>query len=453
VTDSKLHDNAVLAHYREAFANRADRRRSDWLASIQDEAIERFVELGFPTRRHEEWRYTNVAAIAKQEFIPAPRPDGMDLAGTSLPESLPDFGGGRLVFVDGHFAAGLSNLPDTSAFEFQSLADATQQAHPAQGSALSYYATLVGSKDDGFSALNTAFADDGALVTLKRTQTPAAPLQLVFVSSADSGDAQPWASFPRVLIFAEPGSQGMIVQDHVSLDSSASLSCAVCEVVTGERASLEMVLLQRESNSAFHIARQRVRQERDSHYSLHTFNLGGAILRNELDVVLADEGAECRLNGLYLGTGEQLVDNHTLVDHAMPNCQSKELYKGILADRARGVFRGRVVVRPGAQRTVAEQQNRNLLLSRSAEVDTQPQLEIYADDVKCNHGSSIGQLDEEALFFLRSRGLDEPVARTLLATGFAAQISQAISQESVRGWVESAVESRLEDVFHAGATQ
>jgi len=168
---------------------------------------------------------------------------------------------------------------------------------------------------------------------------------------------------------------------------------------------------------------------------------------------LADEGAECQLNGLYLGSGRQVVDNHTLVDHAMPHCQSHEFYKGILTDRARGVFRGRVLVRPGAQGTVAEQQNRNLLLSRTAEVDTKPQLEIYADDVKCNHGSSIGQLDEEALFFLRSRGLDKQTARTLLATGFAAQISQSISHERVRQWAEAAIEARLEESFRDGEAQ
>ncbi len=448
MTHSNLHDNAVLTHYREAFANRADHRRSGWLAAIQDEAIERFAELGFPTRRDEEWRYTNVAPIAKQEFTPAPRPDVTDLAELELPE----FGGGRLVFVDGHFAAEVSNLPDASAFEFASLAQASQQATPARGSALSHYGTLVSSKDDGFAALNTAFADDAAIVTLKRGQTPSAPLQIVFVSSADNRDTRPPVCFPRVLIVAEPGSDGMIVQDHVSLGSGVAFSCAVCEVITEENASLKMVLVQRESDAAYQIARQHVRQERDSRYSLHTFNLGGAILRNELEVVLADEGAKCQLNGLYLGTGKQLVDNHTLVDHAMPNCQSHEFYKGILADRARGVFRGRVVVRPGAQRTVAEQQNRNLLLGRAAEVDTKPQLEIYADDVKCNHGSSIGQLDEEALFFLRARGLDEAAARTLLATGFAAQISQSISQERVREWVESAVESRLESLFRTGTT-
>ncbi len=450
MNDQNLHDDAVLAQYREAFLNRADRRRSDWLASIQEEAIERFTELGFPTRREEEWRYTDVAPIAKQAFSPAQGAEDADLASLALP----DFGGDRLVFVDGHFAAHASRLSNDSAFEFDSLAELSRQGVPARGSPLSHYGTLVGSKDDGFSALNTAFADDAAIVTLKRGQTLPAPLQIVFVSRADdSRDAQPRASFPRVLIVAEAGSEAVIVQDHISLGSAVALSCAVCEVVIEAESSLEMVLVQRESNCAFQIARQRVRQQRNSRYSLHTLNLGGAILRNELDIVLADEGAECHLNGLYLGTGGQLVDNHTLVDHAMPHCQSQEFYKGILAGRARGVFRGRVIVRPGAQGTSAEQQNRNLLLSPAAEVDAKPQLEIYADDVKCNHGSSIGQLDEEALFFLRSRGLGEGAARSLLATGFASQISQSIPHERVRDWAETAVGSRLEELFLGGGPQ
>lgn len=455
MTDSKSHEAAVIDHYRRAHAASAEGHRSGWLTPIQAEAIEHFAELGFPTRRQEEWRYTNVAVIAKQEFIPAERADleSSECAGLVLP----DFGGGRLVFVDGFFADALSTLPEASEFGFQSLFEASQQADLEQDSVLAHYGTLVCAKDDGFSALNTAFANDGAVVTLKADATPSAPLQIVFVSSAvssaETAAVTPRASFPRVLIVAEPGSRGSIVLDHVSLDAGVTLSCAVAEVVTEERASLEMVLVQRESDAGFHIARQRVRQQRDSRFSLHTLNLSGAIVRNELDVLLADEGAECQLNGLYLGSGRQLVDNHTLVDHAMPHCQSHEFYKGILTDRARGVFRGRVLVRPGAQGTVAEQQNRNLLLSRTAEVDTKPQLEIYADDVKCNHGSSIGQLDEEALFFLRSRGLDKQAARTLLATGFAAQISQSISHERVRQWAEAAIEARLEELFRAGAAQ
>ena len=211
-----------------------------------------------------------------------------------------------------------------------------------------------------------------------------------------------------------------------------------------------MVLVQRESDATYHIAKQCVRQHRNSRFGMHTVNLGGAILRNDLQIVLAEEHSECSLNGLYLATGDQIVDNHTLVDHAVPDCTSDEYYKGIMAERSRGVFRGRVLVRPDAQRTAATQQNRNLLLARTAEVDTKPQLEIYADDVKCNHGSSIGQLDADALFFLRARGLNTAAARVLLTMGFASQVTQSIANPDIRAWAAGLVTTQLEALFDAG---
>ncbi len=451
MNDRNSNENSNLVrnieHYREAFGKRTDAARRGWLAPIQEQAIAAFAELGFPSRRLEAWRETNVAPIAKQAFRPAAQADAADLGGLELP----DLGGSRLVFVDGHFAADASHLEPDAALEFLSLAEASQHGPPAQGSALSHFATLVHSKDDGFSALNTAFATDGALITLKRGRALSAPLQLVFVScTASPGEGQPGVSFPRVLIVAEGGSEGVVVQDHVSLGSGVALSCSVCEVITETDASLKMVLVQRESDSAFHIARQRVRQQRDSSFSLHTLSLGGAILRNDLGIDLADEGAECNLGGLYLGKGRQHVDNHTEVEHSMPYCSSHELYKGVLGGRSRGVFRGRVIVRPGGQRTEAVQQNGNLLLSRHAEADTQPQLEIYADDVKCSHGSSIGQLDEDALFFLRSRGLGEHAARALLTTGFTAQVTDSIADERIRDWAKAVANARLDDLFAAG---
>jgi Fe-S cluster assembly protein SufD len=450
-------DTSRLTPYLEAFAaSPAGPNESAWFGTIRRQGIEHFAALGFPSRRQEEWRYTNIAPIAKQAFVPASRAAARTVDELNTLE-LPDFGGSRLVFVDGYLAEHLSRRLDDPALALDSLAEASAGPLPIRGSALAHYGTLIEAKDDGFAALNTAFASDGAVVTLKRGCTPTGPLQIVFVSSegttsAENLESPPPASFPRVLILAEAGSAGTIVQDHVSLGERTAFNCGVCEVVLEDSASLEMVLVQRESDATFHIARQHISQQRDSRFSLHTLNLGSAILRNELEVTLADEGAACDLRGLYLGGGQQLVDNHTLVDHAVPHCESRELYKGILADRARGVFRGRVVVRPGAQRTTAEQQNRNLLLSRKAEVDTKPQLEIYADDVKCNHGSSIGQLDEEALFFLRSRGLDESDARALLATGFAAQVTESIGSMSIRDWTSTAVGRHVEALLDSGVS-
>lgn len=446
MSKQQQHVDTNLDHYREHFASRSARGAGNWLAPIASDAFALFEELGFPARTLEEWRYTNVAPIAKQAFDPA-LPGGAT-KGIVIPGS--DLGGNRIVFIDGYHAPEHSTLPDGGEVTVHTLAELAREREAPASSSASIYSTLATPKEDGFTALNTAFAEDGAVITFNRGVTSRAPIHLVFVSS---GSAVPRASFPRVVIVAQPGSHGLVVQEHVSLEGNPALTCAVSEIVTEADASLDMVLLQRESDATHHIARQCVRQQRNSRFALHTLNLGGAILRNDLEIVLADERAECSLNGLYLATGDQIVDNHTLVDHAVPDCTSNEYYKGIMADRSRGVFRGRVIVRPNAQRTEATQQNRNLLLSRTAEVDTKPQLEIYADDVKCNHGSSIGQLDEDALFFLQARGLDVPSARVLLTMGFASQVTQSIANSDVRDWAAGLVTERLEALFDGGGAQ
>jgi Fe-S cluster assembly protein SufD len=222
-----------------------------------------------------------------------------------------------------------------------------------------------------------------------------------------------------------------VVQDHVSLGAAPAFTNAVTELHVGPGAQLEYVLLQREGDAAFHVSSCAALLERDARLATHAVTLGGRLVRNDLCVTLAGEGAEAVLNGLFLGSGERLVDNHSLVDHAVPRGTSRQLYKGVLADRSRGVFRGRVLVRPGAQHTDARQSNPNLLLSEGAEIDSKPQLEIFADDVKCSHGSAIGQSDENALFYLRARGLDEGAARALLVRGFAAEVLGALPEPAL----------------------
>jgi Fe-S cluster assembly protein SufD len=249
------------------------------------------------------------------------------------------------------------------------------------------------------------------------------PLHLVFLGVAAD---RPQVQHPRTLVVAGAGSRAALIQDHVSQGSASAFTNAVIEVYVERDAQLDLVILQRENDATFHISNLCVRLERGARCSLHTLTLGGRLVRNDVVVVLADEGADCTLNGLFIGAGDQLLDQHTVVDHAMPHGESRQLYKGILGGRARGVFRGRVIVRPDAQHTNAAQSNPNLLLTAGAEVNSKPQLEIHADDVKCNHGSSIGQLDPDALFYLRSRGLDEGRARDLLTRGFAAEILEAL---------------------------
>jgi Fe-S cluster assembly protein SufD len=230
-----------------------------------------------------------------------------------------------------------------------------------------------------------------------------------------------------LLITLEPGSRATLVLDHApSQGSGCGLTNLVGEIDVGANASLDLVVIQREGDESFHVSNLAARVGRDGRFTAHTVSVGGALVRNDLEVLLAEEGAECELRGLFLGSGSRLVDNHTAVDHAVPHCTSRELYKGVLSGRSKGVFRGRVVVRPDAQKTDATQSNPNLLLGDRAEIDTKPQLEIYADDVKCSHGATVGQLDEDALFYLRSRGIGQDDARELLVRAFANEIIEAL---------------------------
>ena len=248
---------------------------------------------------------------------------------------------------------------------------------------------------------------------------------------------------PRVLVLAEPQSRLTLIQDHVSVGNAPGFTNAVTEVEIGAGARVDFVLIQREPDHRFHVANLAVTQERDSRLSAHSFCLGGALLRNDASVLLAGEGAECRLDGLLVAAGRQLVDNHTLVDHSVPRCTSQETYKGILGGEARGVFRGRIIVRPDAQKTSARQSNPNLLIGEGAEVDSKPQLEIHADDVKCSHGSSIGSIDAEAFFYLRSRGLSAAMARELLTRAFAEEILRALPTPALAAALGDVVQARL----------
>ncbi len=424
-------------HYREAFKS-----PNGALASVRREAFESFEATGFPTRQLEEWRYTNPAPITRVAWQVAQA--SAETLPADFEAGLPDFGGSRLVFIDGRFAKAASKIDAGAPFVFTPLAQAELEAVPR-------YAELADGKTNGFTSFNTAFADDGVALRIEATDSAPAPVHIVFASSTGENEQ---VTFPRLWVRAEGGSRGCVVVDHISLgpgDASVRFTCAAAEAFVGENASLDLTFVQRENASTFHVARHCVEQERDSSLRVATLALGGALVRNDLEVRLAAPGAVSHFDGLFLGSGDQLVDNHTLVDHAVPRCESHERYKGIVADEARGVFRGRVLVRPDAQHTNATQQNQNLVLSAGAEIDTKPQLEIYADDVSCSHGSSIGKLDEEALFFLRARGLDPAFARRLLMSGFSAEITLAIADAGVRTWAEDVVAERLDALIEENA--
>jgi Fe-S cluster assembly protein SufD len=393
----------------------------DWLARLRTDAITAFRETGLPGTSLEEWRYTNVAQLAELPFVRAGAGDGR--LGRDEVERLafPVFACGLYVFEEGRLRPEVS-APEALVGQVQ-LESLAALAATAPDFLAQHLGALAGIKEHPFAALNTAFIEDGAVLRVPAGIEVGTPIHVVFVSLPGDG---PLVSHPRVLIDAERGSRVSVIVDHVSLGSGAGFTNAVNEVRVAENAEVGLVLLQRERDEHFHVSNLAVRQERDSRFSAHTLSLGGSLVRNDASVVLRGEGAECRLEGLFVGSGAQLLDNHTLVDHAVPRCTSAELYKGILGGRARGVFRGRVIVRPDAQKTNARQSNANLLLGRHAEIDTKPQLEIHADDVKCSHGSTIGQLDENALFYLRSRALSEQRARDLLTRAFGLEVLERL---------------------------
>jgi len=423
--------------YRSDFESFERARAGDpaWVRTLRGDAIDRFAAIGFPSHRDEAWRSTNVAPIARVSFRRAAEED----SGASA-TALPRISGAphpQLVFVNGRLATELSTVDGTSGLQLSGLRTALARDAAALEPHLGRVATDAAHP---FTALNTAFLDDGAVVRIAPGAVIEAPIHVVFVSEP-GGD--PLVSHPRVLIVAGSGSQAVVVETYVGAPGLPAFTNAVTEIAAQAGAILDHYKVQREADTAFHVATIAVSQGRGSNITQHNLALGGALARTDINVLLAAEGAESVLNGLFVGSGTQLLDNHTLVDHASPHCTSRQLYKGILDGKSRGVFHGKVIVRPDAQKTDAVQTNRNLLLSREALVSSTPALEIRADDVKCRHGSTIGQLDPLALFYLRSRGIAEADARALLVYGFAADVTGRIRIPAIREGIEAFLGLRL----------
>ena len=411
---------AARDHYVEcarAFAAAAGSRDPAWLRSLRAEAAARFAEQGLPSTKLEEWRYTNLTPLAKLRFeLPGDPPAAVTRDAVEA-ISFPVFACSVFVFVDGRFRPELSSPRALSGnLRVESLAELRANAPERLAGHLG---RLADPKRHPFVALGTACLDDGACLFVPRATRVTQPIHVVQLASGAAPDR---VCHSRLLLIAEPGSHVTLIQDFVSLSGARGFSNAVAEVEVGDGAAVDLVLLQRENLESFHVSNLEVRLGRDARFAAHTLTLGGGFVRNDLNAVLGEEGASLRLDGLTVAGGSQLVDNHTVVDHALPHGESRQRYKGVLGGRARGVFRGRVLVRPGAQKTDAQQSSANILLSEGAEIDAKPQLEIWADDVKCSHGATIGRLDEDALFYLRSRGIGEAAARDLLVQGFAAEV-------------------------------
>jgi Fe-S cluster assembly protein SufD len=401
--------------------------------------MDRFSEVGFPTVRDEEWRFTPVAPIARTPFIPATPPARPVARGDLAAFTFGHPEWPSLVFVNGRLSPELSNLPALPAGVVltsmaEALATRPELVEP-------HLARQAGPDATPFTALNAAFIQDGVFLRIPKDADLGDPFVFVFVTTPDQGGRM---THPRNLVVVEPGARASLVEMYIGLDNdSAYLTNTVTEVVLGANAWLEHTRIQRESEAAWHVAFSHVRQDRDSHYRSFALAMGAAISRHNLHTRLDAPNTEALLYGLSIAHGDQLVDNHTAIYHLQPNCRSWEVYKAILDDRARGVFNGKVLVTPEAQKTDAKQTNRSLLLSPEAKIDTKPQLEIFADDVKCTHGATVGYLDELPKFYFTSRGIPAPQAEKLLTYAFAAEVLDEVRVDAVRGALDRVVRRRM----------
>lgn len=406
-------------------------------AELRRTAMSRFLATGFPHRRDEEWRFTDIRPILGTPFTLAGF-DQSQLPSSPLGATLfPELTGHRLVFVNGRFAPELSTIGDLpEGVVVGNIAD-TLQTHPDLTLGLLTQTPLWGV--NAFSLLNEAFLEDGALIYLPRHAVVEAPILLVYISNPGE---QTTVAHPRTLVSAGENSQVTLVESYLGTGGT-SLTNALTEIYADQNAQIDHYKVTQEATDSYHIATTRIELQRSANFTSHSITLGGKIVRNDINAGLRGEGIECTLNGLYLGRDQQLIDNHTAIDHAMPHCNSHEVYKGILDDRARGVFNGKIYVRQDAQKTDAKQTNQTLLLSAEATINTKPQLEILADDVRCTHGATVGQLNADALFYLRSRGISKEQARAMLTFAFGNDIVNRIKVEPIRAELERALLSEL----------
>jgi Fe-S cluster assembly protein SufD len=411
-----------------------------WLWPLRKAGLARFAELGFPTLHDEDWRFTNVAEIVKLPFHPVLERDGGGIDTKRVAElTFGRLAGRRLVFIDGHFVGDLSQVEaEEDGVIVTDLANALKTRPELLQKHLGRYALT---EHNAFAALNTAFFQDGAFIYVPANYVLESPIHLLFLSTLDQPGA---TSHPRILVVAERQSQVTILESYAGTGTKASFTNAVTELVVADGAVVEHCKFQDERPEAFHIAAIHAQLGHDCNFISHSIAVGAKLSRNNIRTALAGDGVRCVLNGLYLTRGDQLADHHMVVEHARPHCESHEYFNGILDGRSKGVFHGRILVRQPAQKTDAKQTNKNLLLSEDATVDTKPQLEIYADDVKCTHGATIGQLNEESVFYLRARGIGAETARRMLIHAFASEIIERVRHAPVREELDEVVWERLE---------
>ena len=417
---------------------RTTRATPSWLGTLRQCAFQRFEALGFPTTKNEDWHFTSVAPIVEAAYPPRANPGGDVKAADLTPFTFGATDWPTIVFVNGVFSPALSSLDALpEGVTVYDMASAFRRGDPLVEKYVSRFAAY---ELNTFTALNSAFVSDGAVVRIAKEFEIDRPIHVLFVSDAIAAKTQ---TNPRTLVVAERHSKATVVESYVSTGEASYFTNAVTEVLLEDGANLSHIKIQRESPRAFHVGTIEAEQKRDSHYQSFSFATGAQLSRTNIYTTLDGEGAGATLNGLYMLDGEQHCDHQTKIEHAQPNCFSRELYKGVLDGASHGVFNGKVFVDPIAQKTDGKQTNKVLLLSERAQVDTKPQLEIFADDVKCTHGATVGRVDENAAFYMKSRGINRDLTRRLLTYAFAAEVLETIEVERVRLELEEATLQRF----------
>ncbi len=426
---------AKETNYGAAFRESLAREKNEWLRKLRENAFKIFTEKGFPTLQDEEWKYTNLAVLVREQFASAGNA-GIDVKkiGNLFSAAEKEI---RVAFVNGIYNAELSNLSElTRDVKILTLQEALKD-EILGATVRENLGNSVNTAMNGFTALNTAFTNEAVFIFVPKNTRVEAPIHIAFIADGEA------ASFPRVLLVAERGAEATLVESYLRTGETKYFTDSIVEIVLADDAKLKHTRVQRESHNAFHVTTTAVNLNRGSIYDSTNITLGARLSRHDINVKFTAEGGEAFVDGLYLVSEEQHTDTHSVIDHRVPNCVSHQNYKGIVDEKARAVFNGKVFVRENASGTNAQQSNKNLLLSNDARVDTKPQLEIFNDDVKCAHGATVGQLEEEELFYLLSRGLNESLARNLLTYGFAEEIISKIEIESIKKQLDEAVLNRL----------
>lgn len=417
-----------------------------WLTSLRSVSADAFNAIGVPSAKHEEWRYTNLAPIREHSF----QPGSSEIAPAALQETLARTlnvrTATRLIFINGRFAPDASTMAQETGVEISTL---TRMLRSDPGALESELGAIRDVDNDAFAALNTALFINGPVIRIRQGAQTTTPIHIVHITANSSID-NPVASHPRALIVVEPDASATIIEESLSNGAAAVFTNAMTEIHVGARARCILVSVSRDNDASWRVSNLRVQQDDDSDFAAHSLLLGCALTRNNVSPVLAGERCHSVLNGVYLPRNTQHMDNHMRVVHAAPSCQSRQFYTGVMQDQSRGVFTGRIIVEQGAQKTDAIQSNRNLLLSPDARANTKPQLEIYADDVRCTHGATIGQLDEDAVFYLQARGVAEPQAKALLLHAFVQESLNRIEDDNLRDLLTPLIAQRLPGASEPG---